>query len=84
MKVLVRDGDTGQPRPLQLDIIDDQLGYFRVGSFKMNDDIATANIVASDNPIDREDEIILRRGGTYSFGLKVIITKCFSNPSKEF
>lgn len=72
MKVLVRDGDTGQPRALQLDIIDDPLGYFRIGSFKMNDDIATASIVASDNPIDREDESILRRGGTYSFGLKVI------------
>jgi hypothetical protein len=27
--------------------------------------------VASDNPIDREDQVILRNGGTYSFGLKV-------------
>lgn len=71
MKVLVRDGDTGQPRNLQLDIVDDSLGYFRVSSFKSNDDVATANIVASSNPIDRENEAILSRGGTYSFGLKV-------------
>ena len=71
MKVLVRDGDTGQPRDLQLDIIDDPLGYFRVSSFKMNENIGTASIVASDNPIDREDQAILRNGGTYSFGLKV-------------
>ncbi|KAI9558883.1 hypothetical protein GHT06_015672 [Daphnia sinensis] len=70
MKVLVRDGDTGQPRDLQLDIIDDPLGYFRVSSFKMNDNIGSATIVASDNPVDREDQVILRNGGTYSFGLK--------------
>ena len=71
MKVLVRDGDTGQPRDLQLEIIDDPLGSFRVSSFKMNDDIGTATIVASDNPFDREDDLVVRRGGTYSFGLKV-------------
>lgn len=71
MKVLVRDGDTGQPRDIQLDIIDDQLNYFRVSSFVMNDGIATATIVTSDNPVDREDELVLRRGGSYTFGLKV-------------
>jgi hypothetical protein len=72
VKVLARDGDTGQPRELQLEIVDDELGYFRIVSFKINDDIATATIVTTDIPIDRENEAILRHGGVYTFGLKVI------------
>lgn len=75
MKVLVRDGDTGQPRAIQLDIIDDPFGYFRVDSFKMSDDVATANIVTTDVFIDRENGVILRRGGVYSFALKVRLKK---------
>ena len=82
VKILARDGDTGQPRELQLEIVDDDLGYFRIGSFKMNDDIATATIVTSDTPIDRENEAILRHGGVYTFGLKVVFDFIFFKTSR--
>ena len=69
--ILVRDGDTGQPRRLTLDLVDDPLGYFRIGSFRMDDDgVATASVVTSDVAIDREADEILSRGGLYTFGLK--------------
>lgn len=72
VKVLVRDGDSGQPRNLQLDIVDDPLGYFRIGSFSMSEGIAAATIVTTEIPIDREHETILRNGGIYTFALRVM------------
>ncbi len=71
VKILVRDGDTGQPRNLQLDLVNDPLGYFRIGSFSMSDGVAAATIVTTEIPIDRENEGILRNGGIYTFALKV-------------
>ena len=54
-----------------MDLVDDPLGYFRIGSFRMDDDgVATASVVTSDVAIDREADEILSRGGVYTFGLK--------------
>ena len=64
VKILVRDGDTGQPRNLQLDIINDSLGYFRIGSFSMSDGVAAATIV-SGWPV-HQSETTSSPSGTFS------------------
>ena len=70
-QIFARDGDTGDARNLQLDIIDDVENYFRIEEFRMEDGIASAMIVTTDNRIDRESERILANGGIYRFALKV-------------
>ena len=74
VKILVRDGDTGQPRNLQLDLVNDPLGYFRIESFSMSDGVAAATIVTTEIPIDRENEGILLNEGIHTFVLKVFLS----------
>lgn len=71
LSVKVRDGDTGQPRNLLLEIVDDPFNYFRIESFQMESGIGAAKIVTTESPIDRENEVILALGGVYVFKLKV-------------
>ena len=69
--VSVRDGDVGQPRKLKLEIVNEPGGYFEIASFEMDDDnVAVATIVTTERPIDREMELIVSRGGVYTFALK--------------
>ena len=69
--IFARDGDTGQPRQLQIDIINDSEVYFQIKTFQMEGDIASALVATTENKIDRESDIILMHGGVYTFGLKV-------------
>lgn len=72
--VLARDGDTGDPRPLKLDIVDDVANYFRIDSFEMDGAVASATLATTKNLIDRESDIIMHNGGIYKFALKVSLT----------
>lgn len=69
----VRDGDTGQPRDLLLEIVDDPFNYFAIESFQMENGVGMATVVTTDNPVDRENEAVLSRGGIYVFKLKVLL-----------
>ena len=71
-RILARDGDTGNSRPLKLEIIGDVASYFRIDSFEMDGAVASASLTTTKNLIDRESDAIMRNGGVYGFALKVI------------
>ena len=70
--ILARDGDTGDPRPLKLDIVGDVANYFRIDSFEMDGAVASATLATTKNLIDRESDAIMHNGGIYTFALKVL------------
>ena len=67
-QIKVRDGDTGIPRDLELDIIGDSLDYFSLENERVSPDgILTVNLGTTQNIIDREHPDILKEGGLYPF-----------------
>ena len=68
LEVQVRDGDTGRPRPVELSLAGDGLGYFTLVQTSLTaDGILTAALTTTDNVIDRENPNILKEGGLYQF-----------------
>ena len=67
-KVMVRDGDTGSPHPIELFLVGDHLGYFKLDNGNQDEDgVLTATLATSEILIDRENINILNEGGLYAF-----------------
>ncbi|CAH2991920.1 unnamed protein product [Chilo suppressalis] len=64
MEIIAKDGDTANPRPVLLTIEGDSAQYFKLLPERP---FGRAVLVASENPIDRESEIVMQNGGVYSF-----------------
>ena len=72
-EIQVRDGDTGIPRPIDLRLEGEGLGYFSlVQKFVFEDGTLTVDLTTTDNVIDRENPNILKEGGLYQFQVTVI------------
>ena len=70
----MRDGDTGRPRPVELSLAGDTLGYFTLVQTSLTaDGILTAALTTTDNVIDRENPNILKEGGLYQFEVRTKI-----------
>lgn len=65
--VTAMDGDTGNPRPIALEIENEKNGHFKLES---NGKAGQAVIYTTDIPIDREDPEILQNGGVYTFNVR--------------
>ena len=77
-EIKVRDGDTGIPRDLQLDIIGDSLDYFSLENERVSPEgIVTVNLGTTENIIDREHPDILKEGGLYPFQVKIMTNLTF-------
>ncbi|XP_055941511.1 cadherin-23-like [Argiope bruennichi] len=72
LNLVVRDGDSGDPRELLLLIENDDNGYFRLGEISQDDRKVFTTTLQTNNPIDRENEEILDNGGLYMFRVKAI------------
>jgi len=67
-EILVRDGDTGIPRPIQLTIEGDRLEYFQLIQNQVSSDgVLSVTLATSQNIIDREHPEVLKEGGLYAF-----------------
>ncbi|XP_076056440.1 cadherin-87A-like [Oratosquilla oratoria] len=71
LEISARDGDLGDPRPLQLSLEDDTYGYFALENTRATEDGGvTTTLVTSGVSLDREDPLILNNGGIYSFKVR--------------
>ena len=67
----MRDGDTGIPRPIELSLEGDRLGYFVLQQANVAEDgMMTASLTTTANIIDREHPDILKEGGLYTFKIR--------------
>lgn len=69
LTVIASDGDTGNPRPIQLSLVDEQKGHFKLETVGADGD-GRAMLYTTAIPIDREDPDILQNGGVYTFRVK--------------
>lgn len=69
LTVRARDGDTGESRPLLLNLEDDELKHFELITSR-DGDIAVGTLVTTDVKLDRENPRILHDGGIYSFRVR--------------
>lgn len=69
LTVIAADGDTGNPRPVQLSLVDEQKGHFKLETVGSEGD-GRAMLYTTAIPIDREDPDILQNGGVYTFRIK--------------
>lgn len=69
LTIRARDGDTGQPRPLQIKLENEDMGYFRLDVVKQGD-LTLGRLVTTDVQLDREDPSILQNGGIYGFEVR--------------
>jgi len=70
-EILVRDGDTGIPRPIQLTIEGDKLEYFQLRQNQVSSDgVLSVTLTTSQNIIDREHPEVLKEGGLYAFQVR--------------
>ena len=68
--ILVRDGDTGLPRNIDLSIVGDDEGFFFIDTSAGHDESGLLKAVlrsSNDNFIDRERQSVLNQGGLYQF-----------------
>ena len=71
-EILVRDGDTGIPRPIQLTIEGDRLDYFQLIRKEVSSEgVLSVTLATSQNIIDREHPEVLKEGGLYAFEVKI-------------
>ena len=71
--VLVMDGDTGNPREVELSIVGDNLNYFSLSGQKYNPTSGVLSAILEKSQgtvLDREEEQILRDGGLYAFQIR--------------
>jgi len=70
-EILVRDGDTGIPRPIDLTIEGDKLNFFELVQKQLSSDgVLSVTLATSSNIIDREHPDVLKEGGLYAFQIK--------------
>ncbi|XP_012288169.1 cadherin-87A [Orussus abietinus] len=69
LTILARDGDTGEPRSLFLNLEDDDDGHFTL-ELSHEGDITVGKLVTTNVSLDREDATILQNGGIYTFAVK--------------
>ncbi|XP_071439918.1 cadherin-87A [Hetaerina americana] len=74
LTVRARDGDHGNPRPVQLSLSNDHKGYFSLEPVPQDEETeasdrftATAILVTNNTMLDREDPDIVQSGGIYTF-----------------
>lgn len=68
MEIIAKDGDTANPRPVLLTLEGDAEHYFKLIPDKP---LGKTTLVTTDNPIDRESDVVIQNGGVYSFYVKV-------------
>lgn len=68
MEIIAKDGDTANLRPVLLTLEGDSEQYFKLLPDRP---LGRAVLVASDNPIDRESDVVMQNGGVYNFFVKV-------------
>ncbi|KAJ8680655.1 hypothetical protein QAD02_016442 [Eretmocerus hayati] len=69
LTIRARDGDTGQPRPLLLDLEGEDMGYFTL-ELDREGDASVGRLITSNITLDREDPSILQNGGIYTFEVR--------------
>ena len=69
LTVRARDGDTGQPRPLILNLEHEDMGYFRL-DVERKGDLTLGRLITTNVSLDREDPSILQNGGIYTFEVR--------------
>ncbi|XP_001607435.2 cadherin-23 [Nasonia vitripennis] len=69
LTVRARDGDTGQPRPLLLNLENEDMGYFRL-EVSQQGDLTLGRLITTNVSLDREDPSILQNGGIYTFEVR--------------
>ncbi|KAL0840760.1 hypothetical protein ABMA28_015943 [Loxostege sticticalis] len=67
MEIVAKDGDTANPRPVLLTLEGDTEQYFMLTPERP---FGKAILVASENPIDRESDVVMQNGGVYTFFVK--------------
>ncbi|XP_026729820.1 cadherin-23 isoform X2 [Trichoplusia ni] len=67
MEIIAKDGDTANLRPVLLTLEGDSEQYFKLLPDRP---LGRAVLVASDNPIDRESDVVMQNGGVYNFFVK--------------
>ena len=67
-EIQVRDGDTGIPRPIRVELEGDTLGYFVLEEREVTrENVLIVSLRTTQNIIDRENPQIIREGGLYAF-----------------
>lgn len=61
------DGDIANPRPVLITIEGDAAQYFKLLPERP---FGKATLVTSENPIDRESDIVMQNGGVYTFSVR--------------
>lgn len=69
LTVRARDGDSGEPRSLLLNLEDEDAGHFSL-ELSRDGDVTIGKLVTTKIPLDREDPSILQNGGIYTFEIK--------------
>jgi hypothetical protein len=67
MEIIAKDGDTANPRPVLLNIEGDSEQYF---TLLPDRPFGRAVLVATDNPLDRESDVVMQSGGIYNFFIR--------------
>ncbi|XP_047515658.1 cadherin-23 [Pieris napi] len=67
LEIIAKDGDTANPRPVLLTLEGDSQMYFKLLPERP---IGKATLVTTDNPIDRESDVVVQNGGVYTFNIK--------------
>ncbi|XP_045493126.1 cadherin-23 [Colias croceus] len=67
LEIVAKDGDTANPRPVLLTLEGDTQSYFKLLPERA---IGRAVLTTTNNPIDRESDIIVQNGGVYTFNVK--------------
>ncbi|XP_063702044.1 cadherin-23 [Culicoides brevitarsis] len=69
LTIKAKDGDTGNPRPVQITLEDDIRGHFRLETVNSSD-IGHVKLITTDIPLDRETTEVLQNGGVYIFHVR--------------
>lgn len=69
LTIVAVDGDTGNPRPVVLSLINEPGGHFRLEPIG-DPANGRATVMTTEVPIDRENPQILQNGGVYTFGVR--------------
>lgn len=69
LTVRARDGDTGEPRSLLLNLEEEDAGQFDL-EVTREGDVTVGRLVTTNVSLDREDPKILQNGGIYTFQVK--------------
>lgn len=69
MTIIAIDGDTGNPRPIALSLVNELFGHFKLQPIGNPED-GKAILLTTNIQLDREKKAILQNGGVYTFSVK--------------